>query len=82
MLEPEKKFEDKPENKYIKVFGSRLKKLVDGIETMKNFGIDEDILISWLRIKTGLPLSDVKLMLKSQEEFYDRLLNKGRLDLL
>ena len=67
---------------YIKIFGERLKKLNEGIQVMKNFGLDEDILICWLRVKTGLPLGDVKLMLKSQEEFYEKLVAKGIMELI
>jgi len=62
---------------YVKIFGQRLKKLIEGINTMKQFGLDEDILICWLRIKTGLSQADVKLMLRSQEEFYEKLAAKG-----
>lgn len=66
----------------IKIFGQRLKKVIEGFNTMKHFGLDEEILICWLRIKTGLSLKDLKLMLKSQEEFYDKLLSKNVLNLL
>lgn len=60
-------------NRTIRIFGARLKKVIEGINLMKNFGMDEDILICWLRIKTGLSQADIKLMLKSQEEFYNKL---------
>lgn len=64
------------ETKEIKIFGKRLKKVIEGINTLKHFGLDEEILICWLRCKTGLPKGDIKIMLKSQEEFYERFLNK------
>jgi hypothetical protein len=67
---------------YVKIFGTRLKKVVEGVELMKNFGLDEDILICWLRCKTGLSQADVKLMLKSQQEFYEKLAAKGISDLI
>jgi len=62
---------------HIKIFGNRLKQLIQGIETMKHFGLDNEILISWLCYKTKLPKKDVQLMLKSQEEFYNRLMKKN-----
>jgi hypothetical protein len=71
-----------PKKDYVKLFGERLKKLNEGIQTMKNFGLDEEILICWLRVKTGLSLGDIKLMLRSQEEFYEKLKAKGICDLI
>ncbi len=68
--------EDKTKD-HIKIFGNRLKKLVEGIETMKHFGLDEDILVSWLCHKTKLSKKDVQLMLKSQEAFYNKLMKKN-----
>ncbi len=62
---------------HIKIFGSRLKKLIEGIETMKHFGLDNDILTSYLCHKTKLSKRDVQLMLKSQEEFYNKLMKKN-----
>ena len=73
---------EQPKKDYVKIFGERLKKVQEGIQTMKTWGIDEDILICWLRIKTRLPEKEVKLMLRSQEEFYDRLIAKGICDLI
>ena len=71
------------ENKdHIKIFGQRLKKVLEGFETLKTFGLDEDILITWLCYKTKLSKKDVKLMLKHQEGFYNKLLKKGILEAL
>lgn len=72
--------ENKKPKDHIKIFGNRLKKLIEGIETMKHFGLDEDILIAWICYKTKLSKKDVQLMLKSQEEFYTRLLKKNILE--
>ncbi len=69
--------ENKKTKDHIKIFGNRLKKLIQGIETMKHFGLDEEILISWLCHKTKLSKKDVQIMLRSQEEFYNRLLKKN-----
>ncbi len=68
------------EGNNIKIFGKRLKKVLEGLETMKAYGLDDDILISWLCHKTKLPKKDVILMIKSQDEFYHRLLNKDIID--
>ena len=62
---------------HIKIFGNRLKKLVEGVETMKHFGLDNDILVSWLCYKTKLSKKDIQLMLKSQEEFYNKLMKRN-----
>ncbi len=69
--------DNKKPKDHIKIFGNRLKRLVEGIETMKHFGLDNDILIFWLCHKTKLSKKDVQLMLKSQEEFYNKLLKKN-----
>jgi hypothetical protein len=65
---------------HIKIFGERLKKVLEGIEILKNFGLDEEILISWLQTKTHLSKKDIELVLRRQEEFYNKLLNKNILD--
>ncbi len=72
--------ENKKPKDHIKIFGNRLKQLIQGIETMKNFGLDEDILVSWLCYKTKLSKKDVQLMLKSQEEFYNKLVKRNILE--
>ena len=69
--------ENKKPKDHIKIFGNRLKKLIEGIETMKHFGLDEGILIAWLCHKTKLSKKDVQLMLKSQDEFYNKLMKKN-----
>ncbi len=70
------------EGKHIKIFGKRLKKLIEGIELMKHYGLDNEILIAWLCQKTRLPKTEVILMLKSQEEFYNRLMKKDIVEAL
>jgi hypothetical protein len=60
----------------IKIFGARLKSVIQGFETIKHFGLDEDILIAWLQVKTKLSKKDIQLMLRQQEEFYNKLMSK------
>lgn len=66
----------------IEIFGDRLKKVLEGFQTMQHFGIDSEILIAWLQIKTKLSKKDIELMLKHQEEFYNKLLSENILDSL
>ena len=63
-------------------FEKKLKTLLEGIEIMKKNGIDEEILICWLIQKTKLSRKNVQLMLNSQEEFYNKLLNETVFDCL
>jgi len=64
----------------VKIFGERLKKVLEGLNTMKNYGLDEEILIAWLIVKTKLSKKDVCLMLRSQEEFYNKLISQSILE--
>lgn len=64
----------------IEIFGKRLKKVLEGFNTIKHYGLDEEILICWLQVKTRLNKKDIQLMLKSQEEFYNKLLSEDILD--
>ena len=66
----------------INSFEKKLKTLIEGIEIMKKNGIDEEILICWLIQKTKLSRKNVKLMLNSQGEFYNRMLDKSIFDAL
>ena len=62
-----------------KVLGNRLKRVMEGFSIMKNLGIDEEILIAWLQVKTKLSAKVVRIMLRSQEEFYERLMREEML---
>jgi len=66
----------------INSFEKKLKTLIEGIEIMKKNGIDEEILICWLIQKTKLSRKNVQLMLNSQGEFYNRMLDKSIFDAL
>ena len=57
----------------------KLEQIRISLEIMKTSGIDEEILITWLQAKTKLSQKDIKLMLKSTEEFYSKLLKKEML---
>ena len=62
-----------------RVLGTRLQKVQEGFHIMKNLGIDEEILIAWMQVKTKLSAKVVRIMLKSQEEFYERLMKEQML---
>jgi hypothetical protein len=64
----------------VEIFGERLKTLVEGIETMKEFGLDESILVSWLVHRGKLSEKRAKELLKCQEEFYNKLIKKSILE--
>lgn len=66
----------------IKIFGNRLKKVQDGLTTMRYFGLDEEILICWL--KQHLKINDkmARSILKCEEDFFNRLLKQDILDKL
>ena len=58
----------------------RLKKVHEAYESMKQAGIDEELLVVWINSKTKLGKASVKEMLKSQEEFYQKLIKKQMLE--
>lgn len=66
----------------ITTLNKRLKEVKEKFEDLKKSGIDEDILIVWIKDKTPLPKGSVIKMLKAQEEFYDRLVKDSILDAL
>lgn len=66
----------------IEIFGERLKKLVEGIETMKRFGLDEEILISWLIHRLRVSEKEARSIIKCQEDFYNRLIKKSIIEKL
>ena len=60
----------------IEIFGERLKKVIEGHELMKNFGLDEEILISWMVHKLKISEKQVRKMLICQEDFYRRMIKE------
>ena len=67
------------DNPTLKTFEKKLDQIRQGLEIMKRCGIDDELLIAWIQSKTKLPQKDIKLMLKSTEEFYGKLLKKEML---
>jgi len=49
---------------------------------MKAAGVSEEILICWLRIKTGLSQKDIKIFLSSTQDFFDKLICEDALEKL
>jgi hypothetical protein len=66
----------------IEIFGARLKKLSEGIETMKTFGLDEEILVSWLIHRLKVSEKMARSIIISTDDFYNRLIKKDILDKL
>jgi DNA-binding protein H-NS len=54
----------------------RLEEIKEVFEAIKKNGINEEILIPYLQMKTKLSRKDVKKMLNSIEEFYEDLISK------
>lgn len=61
----------------ITTLNKRLKEVKEKFETLQKSGIDEEILIAWICNKTRMKRADVIKMLKSQEEFYDKLIKES-----
>ena len=61
----------------IDIFGERLKKVAEGFRVMKQFGVDEEILICYLMVHLKIGRSQVEKMIKSTDEFYEKLLKEG-----
>ena len=59
---------------------TRLKTLATALSVMNKNGVSEDILICWLRVKTGLSKTHIKTFLKSQDEFFEKLINEEALN--
>lgn len=61
----------------ITTLSNRLKEVKEKFDALKKSGIDEDILITWIKEKTHLNKADVKRMLNAQEDFYHRLIKES-----
>lgn len=60
----------------------RLKVVKEKFDALKASGIDEEILICYLKQKTKLSTKQIKLMLYHQEEFYDKLISDAAIAIL
>jgi len=52
----------------------RLKETVDKFNSLKQSGIDEEILKIYLQHKTKLSMKDIDSVLKNVDKFYDKLM--------
>ena len=64
----------------IQTLNNRLKEVKRKFDDLKRSGMDEEILITWIKEKTHLSKGEVKLMLNAQQDFYNRLVKKAILD--
>ena len=55
---------------------NRLKEVKEKFEALQSCGIDEEILIIYIKDKTKLSKGNVIKMLKAQQEFYDKLIKQ------
>jgi len=66
----------------LETLSKRIKRMAQAMEAVKKSGISEEILICWLRVKTGLSVKNIRVLMKSQEEFYKGLLINDGVDAL
>ena len=52
-----------------------LVELKDTFDGIKQFGLDEEILIIYLNHKTGIGIKDIKDLLKNQDDFFRKLVS-------
>ena len=57
-----------------KMLHRRLKEVVDKFDALKNSGMDEEILKIYLKFKTKLSMSNIEKVLKTMDEFYNKLI--------
>jgi len=58
----------------IEVLNKRLKEVVDKFNQLKKCGLDEEILEIYIEKKTKLSKKNVKKVLDSMEDFYNKLI--------
>ena len=58
----------------IEILGERLKKVAEGLRSMKTFGIGEEILTTWLQVKLKVSQKQAKKIIKCEEEFFNELI--------
>ena len=60
----------------LKTLNERLRKVAEGFQNIKEAGIDEEILVSYMCYKLKKRKKEVERMLKCQEDFYDKMVKK------
>lgn len=63
-------------NGRIDKLNKQLKAIKNSFDLWKKSGIDEEILIVYMASKTGMSKQTIIKILKSQEEFFDRLIKE------
>jgi len=66
----------------IDTLSRRLREVVKRFEELQACGVNQDVLVTYLKAKTGLSYRDVKEVLKNYEEFHSKLINKAVVDKL
>ena len=59
------------------MLNKRLKAVHQKFVDLKNSGIDEDILVAYLQVRTGFSKKQVKIFLESYELFYRKLVKEA-----
>ena len=54
----------------------KLKEVVDAYNNFKDNGVHKDILISYLRYRTKMPVHKIKQMIEATDEFYKKLIKE------
>jgi len=57
-----------------KLLHRRLKQVVDKFDALKKSGMDEEILKIYLKHKTKLSMNNIEKVLKTMDEFYNKLI--------
>lgn len=60
----------------LEILNKRLKETADKFKTLKESGMDEEILKIYLKHKTKLSMRDINSVLKHTEEFYDKIMKE------
>ena len=58
------------------MLNKRLKAVHQKFVDLKNSGIDEDILVAYLQVRTGFSKKQVQIFLESYELFYRKLMKE------
>lgn len=61
----------------IETLNKRLKEIVEHFNNLKNCGMDEEILMSYLQMKTKLSKKRITELLYHIDEFYEKLIKKA-----
>lgn len=61
----------------IEVFNERLKQLNESLDVIKEYGFDEDILISHLMVKLKISSKKAKQIIDSYDDFYQKTIKKA-----